>query len=372
MAVTQNALGFPLLTIILFLPAAGAVGLSLLSDDRQARWVASAVVVLDLVLSLALVVAFKTSPTGPNNWTFQFADRTDWISSLGITYWLGVDGVAVFLIPLTSLLVAIAVFASHFMIADRNRAFLVLMLFLETSVLGVFMSINLFLFFVFWEAMLIPSYFLLGIWGEERRVYATMKFVIYTMAGSLLMLAAIVVYGLQQGTFDLTKMGPSSSTWLFLGFVGQGLGQRFLEHEEALGDEERVAHPRRELEAGDARAGHLHAYRTHLPAVPDRGLAHLDTLDDPRVLEPRQISTGVELGDPLALDVGPFVAALEYASGQQSYVVGKPARGFFEQVLSGLHVSASRAVLVGDEIESDIGGARSAGMWAILVRTGKD
>jgi NADH-quinone oxidoreductase subunit M len=120
---------------------------------------------------------------------------------------LGVDGVSVFLVALTALMMAIAVLAGTFMIVDRLRLFMIFMLALETGILGVFMAANLFLFYVFWEAMLIPMYFLLGIWGEERRVYATTKFLIYTVAGSFLMLVGIFYLWASRNTLDMAGPG---------------------------------------------------------------------------------------------------------------------------------------------------------------------
>ncbi|HEX6510261.1 MAG TPA: NADH-quinone oxidoreductase subunit M, partial [Chloroflexota bacterium] len=161
-----------------------------------------------------------------SQWVFQFEHRHDWISSLGITYWIGLDGISVFLVALTTLVFAVAIVAALFMVASRQRLFLMFMLFLETAVLGVFTSLNLFLFFVFWEAMLIPCYFLLGIWGEQRRVYATLKFVLYTVGGSFLMLVGIFYLWAQRGTLDMVgpngliahPVSSTAQTWLFLAF----------------------------------------------------------------------------------------------------------------------------------------------------------
>jgi NADH-quinone oxidoreductase subunit M len=221
-----NSLGFPLLSIILFVPAAGAVVCMMLDDERQIKLLAPAIAVLDLVLAAVLLAKFEIRPGGTAQWMFQFADQRDWVSSIGINYWLGVDGIAVFLVTLTTLITSIAMVAASYMIVERLKSFMVFMLFLETALLGVFMSINLFLFFVFWEAMLIPSYFLLGIWGEERRVYATTKFVVYTLAGSFLMLVGIFYLWSQTQTLDMVgpngliahPVSSTAQTWLFLAF----------------------------------------------------------------------------------------------------------------------------------------------------------
>jgi NADH-quinone oxidoreductase subunit M len=224
--VATNSLGFPLLTIMLLVPAAGAVLCMSLDDERQIKVVAPATAIVDFAIAVFMLAEFEIHPNSGANWVFQFADRKDWISSIGINYWVGVDGVSVFLVALTTLIAAIALAAASYMIAHRVKAFMVFMLFLETAILGVFMSINLFLFFVFWEAMLIPSYFLLGIWGEERRVYATTKFVVYTVAGSFLMLVGVFYLWSQAQTLDMVgphgliahPVSSEAQTWLFLAF----------------------------------------------------------------------------------------------------------------------------------------------------------
>ena len=227
-SVITNSLGIPLLSIVLFLP--GAVGLLIalgFGSDAQARVASSVTVVANFLLALFLLARFEWSGTQyGSNWAIQFEHKHDWISTLGITYWIGVDGISIFLVALTTLIFTVAVLAATYMLASRLRLFLTFMLFLETAVLGVFVSLNLFLFFVFWEAMLIPCYFLLGLWGEERRVYATMKFLIYTIAGSFLMLVGIFYLWAQRGTLDMVgpngliahPVSSSAQTWLFLAF----------------------------------------------------------------------------------------------------------------------------------------------------------
>ncbi|HZU13155.1 MAG TPA: NADH-quinone oxidoreductase subunit M [Chloroflexota bacterium] len=230
MPITTNTLHIPLLTIILLLPSLGAAICWVVPSVRLARLLAPAVAIIDFILSAFVLVEFHLTGSA---WEFQLADRRDWIESLpgiahlGITYWLGVDGVSVFLVVLTGLMMAIAIAAATFMITERLRAFLILMLFLETALFGVFMAINLFLFFVFWEAMLIPSYFLLGVWGEGRRFYATMKFLVYTIFGSFLMLVGIFYLWSRTGTLDMAgpsglvahPLDPTAQTWVFLAFT---------------------------------------------------------------------------------------------------------------------------------------------------------
>lgn len=222
-SLTSNSLSLPILSIILFLPLAGALLISFLNDERQIKVASVVVVALDFVLAMFVLADFKFDT---HTWVFQFRDKHDWVSALGITYWLGVDGISVFLVGLTTLIAGIAVIAANYMIAERLKVFLMLMLSLQTAVLGVFMSLNLFLFFVFWEAMLIPTYFLIGVWGEERRVYATLKFLLYTIFGSFLMLVGIFYLWSQRGTLDMAgpngliahPVSSSAQIWLFLAF----------------------------------------------------------------------------------------------------------------------------------------------------------
>ena len=147
------------------------------------------------------------------------SEQAKWFGDLGISYHVGVYGFSVWLVGLTAVAMAACIGYGFWVGRDRPRAYFALMLLLTGATVGVFESQDLILFYAFFEAMLIPLYILIGVWGGARRMEATVKFVIYTMAGSLLMLAAIVVYGLQAGTFDLVNGPTSTSRWLFLGFM---------------------------------------------------------------------------------------------------------------------------------------------------------
>ena len=149
----------------------------------------------------------------------QFSEHRSWFSDLDVSYHVGVYGFAVWLIGLTVVVMAASIAYAFWAGRERTRAYMGLMLFLTGAIVGVFAAQDLLLFYAFFEAMLIPLYVLVGVWGGPGRLGATLKFVLYTMAGSLLMLASVVVYGLSQHTFDLVKIGPSSSQWIFLGFV---------------------------------------------------------------------------------------------------------------------------------------------------------
>ncbi|HEY5659769.1 MAG TPA: NADH-quinone oxidoreductase subunit M [Gaiellaceae bacterium] len=163
---------------------------------------------------IQLVVRYDFSKGG-----LQFSEQHTWIKDLGVSYHVGVYGFSVWLIGLTVVVLAAAIAYAFWAGRERTRAYMGLMLFLTGAIVGVFTAQDLLLFYAFFEAMLIPLYILVGVWGGPGRLGATLKFVLYTMAGSLLMLAAIIAYGLSQGTFDLVAINPVSSDWLFLGFV---------------------------------------------------------------------------------------------------------------------------------------------------------
>jgi NADH-quinone oxidoreductase subunit M len=182
----------PILSLIVFTPLFGACLLALLPREpvagvRRAAFVFSLV---PLALSLWLLLVFRVGEGG-----FQFMERTDWIPALGISYVLGIDGVSLFLVLLTTVLTPVVLLAGFGDVRRWVKEYYVLFLVLETGMLGTLLALDLFLFYVFWEVMLVPMYLLIGIWGGKRRVYAAVKFVLFTMAGSLLMLVAIVYLG---------------------------------------------------------------------------------------------------------------------------------------------------------------------------------
>jgi NADH-quinone oxidoreductase subunit M len=178
-----------LLTVLTFLPVAGTLALLLLRDDDHIwiRRLALTTAVVEFGLSLLLFRGFNSQVAG-----YQWEEFHAWIPQPPIHYHLGIDGLSLFLVLLTTLLTPISILASWKSIDQRVKGFFICLLVLETGVIGVFVSLDLFLFFLFWEVMLIPMYFLIGIWGHERRIYAALKFVLYTMFGSILMLVAIL------------------------------------------------------------------------------------------------------------------------------------------------------------------------------------
>jgi NADH-quinone oxidoreductase subunit M len=215
----------PILTIVTFLPLFGAIILLFINGEKQERIkrVALAIAVIDFIISLPLFILFKSDTS-----EFQFVQNVPWIKEFGISYHVGIDGISLFLFLLTSFLSLICILAS-WNIKDRIKEYMIAMLILQTGMLGVFISLDLFLFYTFWELMLIPMYLIIGVWGGPRRIYATIKFFVYTMAGSVLMLVAIIfLYFMHhkatgEYTFDLLKIYNldiplGAQFWLFLAF----------------------------------------------------------------------------------------------------------------------------------------------------------
>lgn len=196
-----------ILTFVLFLPLVGGLVLALLPERREqdARWVAVLFALSTLVLSLIALAGFNRGSS-----SFQLIDRMTWVRAplggFNLQYLIGVDGISLPLVLLTTFLTLIAVLIS-FHIRLRPRLYFGLMLVLETGVLGVFTSLDLLLFFLFWEVELIPMYLLISVWGTGRKEYAAMKFLIYTIAGSALMLVGMLSLGFTAGTFDVTRLG---------------------------------------------------------------------------------------------------------------------------------------------------------------------
>ena len=223
-------MSFPLLTSIVFLPLAGAVLLLLVGGrdgerDDLVRRLALGVSLAVFLLTLVLWAGFD-----PASAEYQFQEDHEWIPRFGIAYHLGVDGISLFLVVLTGFLTPLALLGSWASVKTKVAAFSFFMLALESAMLGVFVSVDLFLFYVFWDAMLIPMYFLIGIWGYDRRVYAAVKFILYTMAGSVLMLVAILALAYLHSeatgaySFDLEALfaltiAPETQVWLFLAFA---------------------------------------------------------------------------------------------------------------------------------------------------------
>jgi NADH-quinone oxidoreductase subunit M len=210
-----------ILTLVTFTPAVGAVLLLLFPRrHRDMRWFALIISLLTFVLSLHLPVHFVREHAG-----FQFEQNIPWIPSPNIHYHVGIDGISMWLVLLTTFLTPLCVGISWKSVRERVKEFFILLLLLETALIGVFVSLDLFLFYFFWEASLIPMALLIGVYGHERRVYAAVKFFLYTMVASVFMLAAIIWLYAKTGSFDYVTVQAALHSgqfglapWLFLGF----------------------------------------------------------------------------------------------------------------------------------------------------------
>ena len=222
----SNAANFPLLTLILFTPLVGAVVLLCVGrqSDNTIRWIANIFASAGFLVSLPLWFWYDTQNPG-----WQFVERHEWIPSIGADYFLAVDGFSTLLILLTTLMGLIAVLSSWTAITERLKEYYVFMLALQAGMLGAFMALDFLLFFVFWEVMLVPMYFLIGIWGSDRRLYSAIKFFLFTLVGSVVMLLGILaVYFYNHSvtgvyTFDITlfhqlSIPYDSQWWIFLAF----------------------------------------------------------------------------------------------------------------------------------------------------------
>jgi NADH-quinone oxidoreductase subunit M len=212
-----------ILTMVTFVPLAGALLLMFFPrKDDVIRWFALAVTLVAFVLSLHLPVHFVRGASG-----FQYEINTPWIASPNIHYHLGIDGISMWLVVLTTFLSPLCVLISWKSVHERVKEFFILLLILETSLIGVFVSLDLFLFYFFWEASLIPMALIIGVFGHERRVYAAVKFFLFTMIASAFMLAAIIWLYARTGSFDYSaiqsavqggQIGWQAALWCFLGF----------------------------------------------------------------------------------------------------------------------------------------------------------
>jgi NADH-quinone oxidoreductase subunit M len=202
-------------SLLIWLPIGGALVIWLLPLSRYATGSLAVLAALaEVGIWIEQAARFDFSRSG-----VQFSQNTPWIKDLHVSYHVGEYGFSLWLVGLTVVAMAACIGYGFWVGRDRPRAYFGLMLFLTGATVGVFVAQDLLLFYAFFEAMLIPLYILVGVWGGPGRLGATVKFLIYTMAGSLLMLAAIVVYGLKVGTFDLIDGPPSASRWIFLGFM---------------------------------------------------------------------------------------------------------------------------------------------------------
>jgi NADH-quinone oxidoreductase subunit M len=196
--------GFPILSAVIFLPIIGAIFIFLMKRDNESliKWSALLISIIVFIISLPLFGGFDKTTAA-----MQFRETADWIPSWGIKYSLGIDGISVLFVLLSTLLTILCVTVSWNSIKEKTKEFYAALLLIEGSMIGVFCSLDLFLFYIFWEAMLIPMFLLIGVWGGPNRVYAAIKFFLYTLVGSVLMLVGIIVLYVNTGnSFDILQM----------------------------------------------------------------------------------------------------------------------------------------------------------------------
>ncbi|MDW7979480.1 MAG: NADH-quinone oxidoreductase subunit M [Verrucomicrobiales bacterium] len=216
MELVENPSQVPLLSLLIFAPLCAAVAVLLLRRERAVRWWALGFTLAEALAALGLLFKFDPSVAG-----FQLVERARWIPWLGASYALGVDGVSLWLVLLTVGLLPLCVLCSWRQIQHRVKEFMVCLLVLESALIGVFCALDAILFFVFWEAVLIPMSLVIGVWGGARRVYAAIKFFVYTMAGSLFLLGAVIALYQYARTFSIPelmqqKYGLAFQVWIFL------------------------------------------------------------------------------------------------------------------------------------------------------------
>ena len=214
---------WPILSIITFMPLAGVLFLLIIRADddtlaRNARNVALWVSAFTFLVSLVILIGFDSGASG-----YQFEEQVEWISGAGISYHLGIDGISMPFILLSTFLVPLSILASWGSITHRVRDYMMAFLVLETMMVGMFASLDMLMFYLFFEGVLIPMFLIIGIWGGTERVYAAFKFFLYTLLGSVLMLVCMLVMYQQSGTTDIPELAafdfaPTLQFWLFLGF----------------------------------------------------------------------------------------------------------------------------------------------------------
>jgi NADH-quinone oxidoreductase subunit M len=221
----MNAAGFPILSLVTFLPLVGAfIILMVRGEDavvaRNARWTALWTSLITLVISLILWARFDRGSA-----EFQFVERLEWLPEYGVAYHMGVDGISILFVLLSTLLTPICVLASWESVQKHVREYMVTFLVLESMMVGTFSALDFVLFYIFFEAVLIPMFLIIGVWGGARRVYSAFKFFLYTLAGSLLMLLAMLAIWYHAGTTDIptlmqTAFPRGMQFWVFLAFFG--------------------------------------------------------------------------------------------------------------------------------------------------------
>jgi len=218
----------PLLSILTFTPLIGAIVLLFVNKNSHGvlRTVAMAVTVVTFLLSLPLITGYNAP--GSDIGGFQYLEKVPWIQAgpFQMNYHLGLDGISLWLVILATFIMPIAILSTYTAVNEKVKEYMICLLLLEVGMIGTFVSLDLFLFYIYWEVMLIPMYFIIGIWGGKNKIYAAVKFFIYTMVGSLLMLVALISLYFKAGAGDFNilrfwelQLDPVSQTWMFLAFA---------------------------------------------------------------------------------------------------------------------------------------------------------
>lgn len=212
-----------ILSLITFIPLLGALLLLVMPrNDAMQRYIALGVSIVTFFISIPLVMNFQQTAA------YQFEEKFNWISvgPFQMSYHMGIDGISLWLVMLTTFIMPIAILSTWTAVETKVKEYMICLLFLEVGMLGAFVSLDLFLFYIFWELMLIPMYFIIGIWGGKNKIYAAVKFFIYTMVGSLLMLVALITLYFKAGGGDFNiahfyevTLDPTTQTWMFLAFA---------------------------------------------------------------------------------------------------------------------------------------------------------
>lgn len=215
----MNPLNFPILSTTIFIPLAGAIILLLMRSDKAVKGIAFATGIINFLISLLLYAYFD-----PSTHLFQFGEFARWIPQYNINYILGIDGITIFLILLTTILAPMCVLCSWTAIENRVKEFMFCILVMESAMVGVFCALDFILFYIFWEAMLIPMYLLIAVWGGPNKDYASIKFFIYTLFGSVFLLVAIIAIYLVTGSFNIPNAMYKDYSfnfqfWVFLAFA---------------------------------------------------------------------------------------------------------------------------------------------------------
>ncbi|GMT47640.1 MAG: NADH-quinone oxidoreductase subunit M [bacterium] len=213
-------IGYPVLSTVIFLPVFGGLLILLIGRNQESvvKWTALFFSTLTLVLSLPLFTEFDKT-----TYMMQFVERKPWIPAWGVEYYVGIDGISVLFVLLSALITILCVLISWNSVKIKVKEFYVSLLLIEGAMIGVFCSLDFFLFYIFWEAMLIPMYLIIGVWGGPRRVYAAIKFFLFTLVGSVFMLVGIIVLYLKTGTFNIPELSQMTlpynlQLWLFWAF----------------------------------------------------------------------------------------------------------------------------------------------------------